>query len=75
MKSTSGFIASSRRSSTYPWWKVMLNCIWFIGFSRNKGFSISLTVSDLFLLRKRVEYTLGFKTLIKTEQASLKLYL
>ena len=35
MQSTSGFIASSRRSSTYPWWKVMSNFIWFIVFSRN----------------------------------------
>ena len=37
MKCTSGFIAGSKSSNTYPWWKVMLNCIWFIAFSRNQG--------------------------------------
>ena len=74
MKSTSGFIASSRRSNTYPWLKVMLYFIWFIALE-TKGFSISLTVSDLIFLRKRVVYPLGFKTLNKTVQASLKLCL
>ena len=72
MKYTSGFIASSRRSSTYPWWKVLYG---LSGSVETKGFSISLTVSDLIFLRKRVEYPLGFKALNKTEQAPFKLCL
>ena len=50
----------------------MSNFIWFRGSVETKGFSISLTVSDLIFLRKCVEYSLGFKALNKTEQASLK---
>ena len=49
MMSTSGFIVSSRGSSTYIWWKVMLNVIGFITVEI-KGVSISRTVSHLIVL-------------------------
>ena len=45
------------------------------GSVETKGFSISLTVSNLIFLRKRVEYLLIFNALNKTEQGSLKLCL
>ena len=50
MKFTSGFNASSRKSSTYLWWKVMSSLYGLLSSVETKGFSISLTVSDLILL-------------------------
>ena len=69
MKPTSGFVASSGISNTYPWWKVMLKVIWYV---ETKGFSISLAVSVFIFLIKRVEYPLGFKALNQTKQVTLK---